>query len=153
MAKILIRNMTMEDVAAVLQIEHQCFSIPWTEESFRTELAKNKLARYVVAEVEGQVVGYGGMWIIVDEAHVTNIAVHPEVRGKGYGNKIVAAMIDMAKKEGVLRMTLEVRKSNEVAQTLYKRWGFTSCGIRPRYYEDNQEDAIIMWREEDKIKN
>lgn len=152
MGNLLIRNMTTQDIAAVLQIEHQCFSVPWTEEAFRMEVENNKLARYVVAELDGQVVGYGGMWMIMDEAHVTNIALHPDVRGRGYGNRIVAAMIDMAKQEGIIRMTLEVRKSNEVAQNLYKKFGFKACGIRPKYYQDNHEDAVIMWREEEGIE-
>lgn len=140
--------MTQEDISQVMEIEALCFSVPWTQEAFTMEIEQNKFARYIVAEVEDTIVGYGGMWMILDEAHVTNIAVRPEFRGRGFGDKVVKAMIAMAEKEGIYNMTLEVRASNIVAQNLYGKYGFESCGIRPKYYQDNDEDAVIMWKQE-----
>jgi ribosomal-protein-alanine N-acetyltransferase len=147
MDEAIVREMTEEDIRDVCIIERACFAIPWTEEAFQLEIRQNKLARYVVVEVQGMIVGHGGMWKIIDEAHITNIAVHPDYRGRGYGNLIVEKLIKIAKKEKVFRMTLEVRKSNTLAQNLYQKYGFKSCGIRPKYYQDNNEDAVIMWRE------
>jgi ribosomal-protein-alanine N-acetyltransferase len=141
-----IRSMTVEDIPQVLEIESLCFTVPWSREAFEMEIEKNKFARYIVAEVDGRITGYGGMWFIIDEAHVTNIAVHPEYRGKGYGNLIVDAMVKIADAQGIYQMTLEVRASNHVAQNLYGKFGFESCGVRPKYYADNDEDAVIMWR-------
>lgn len=147
MGSVRIRKMVQGDVDAVMEIEHKCFSIPWTKEAFVLEIEKNKFAKYLVAELEGTVVGYGGFWLIIDEAHITNIAIHPDYRRKGYGNKIVEGLISIARKEGVKKLTLEVRRSNIAAQNLYKKYGFMPYGVRPRYYQDNNEDAIIMWRE------
>lgn len=147
MGAVRIRKMTLADVPQVMEIERSCFSIPWSEEAFETEIDKNKFARYVVVEADGKVAGYGGMWLIVDEAHITNIAVHPEERGKGYGDLIVKALIAEAEKEKIGQMTLEVRVSNYIAQNLYRKYGFEACGIRPEYYGDNHEDAVIMWRQ------
>lgn len=142
-----VRDMVLGDVDDVLEIEKKCFSIPWTREAFAMEIKKNKLSRYIVVQEDHQVVAYGGMWMILDEAHITNIAVHPEYRGKGYGKRIVKALIDRAREEGIFKITLEVRKSNEAALNLYKKYGFKACGIRPRYYQDNGEDGVIMWKE------
>ena len=141
-----IRSMTVDDISQVLEIESLCFTVPWSQEAFKMEIEKNKFAHYIVAEVDGRITGYGGMWFIVDEAHVTNIAVHPQYRGKGYGNFIVDAMVKIADAKGIYQMTLEVRASNHVAQNLYGKFGFESCGVRPKYYADNNEDAVIMWR-------
>jgi len=139
--------MLKSDLDTVMDIENKCFSVPWTREALLLEIDKNRFARYLVAELDGIVMGYGGMWMIMDEAHITNIAVHPDHRGKGYGNFIVEGLIATAKKDGIIRLTLEVRRSNVVAQNLYKKYGFIFCGVRPGYYQDNQEDAIIMWKE------
>lgn len=142
-----IRKLTKLDLEDIMDIEHRCFTVPWTKEAFAMEIDGNKFARYVVAELDGKPVGYGGMWMILDEAHITNIAIHPNHRGRGYGCKLVEALIDIALEEGVGRMTLEVRRSNVVAQNLYKKYGFVHQGVRRRYYQDNNEDAIIMWKE------
>lgn len=147
MEEIITRQMELTDIDAVLDIEENSFTIPWTRNSFVTELTKNKLSRYVVAEVNGVVVAYGGMWLIVDEAHITNIAVHPTYRGLGAGKKIVEALLEEGRKINIYRMTLEVRSSNAVAQSLYRQYGFMPCGVRPGYYHDNGEDAIIMWND------
>ena len=142
-----VRSMTKDDISQVLEIEEQCFSVPWTKEAFTMEVEQNKFARYIVVEQDGFILGYGGMWMILDEAHVTNIAVRPAFRGRGYGDKVVQAMIAAAEKEGIYNMTLEVRLSNTVAQNLYSKYGFKACGIRPKYYQDNDEDAVIMWKQ------
>ncbi|WP_236932723.1 ribosomal protein S18-alanine N-acetyltransferase [Geosporobacter ferrireducens] len=147
MGELTIRYMNKEDISQVLEIEKQCFSVPWTKEAFVMEVEKNKFARYIVAELDEIIVGYGGMWMIIDEAHVTNIGVRPDFRGRGFGDVIVKAMIAAAEKEGIYNMTLEVRASNRVARNLYEKYGFKACGIRPKYYQDNNEDAVIMWKQ------
>ncbi|MBF8982942.1 ribosomal protein S18-alanine N-acetyltransferase [Lutibacter sp. B2] len=141
-----LRRMGNEDIDAVVEVEKKCFKDPWSKESFKNEMNNNPLARYVVVEEEGEIVGYGGVWIIVDEGHITNIAVYPDKRRRGYAKEIVKGLIDLACKEDVYNMTLEVRKSNVDAQDLYEKYGFENCGIRPKYYEDNGEDAVIMWK-------
>lgn len=132
-------------IDGMLTISLLSFPITWSKDSFEKEL-DNKFARYVVATKGDIVVGYGGMWIIVDEAHITNIAVHPEFRGNGIGSVIVEALIEICTLEDVTAMTLEVRKSNHIAQALYGNYGFEAEGLRKGYYEDNKEDAIIMWK-------
>lgn len=147
MESIIVRKMELRDVDSVVDIEKNCFPIPWTKNSFITEITKNKLARYCVAEVGGKVAAYGGMWLVIDEAHITNIAVHSKYRGKGVGKKVVEGLIEEGKKINISKMTLEVRRSNLIAQELYKKFGFIPCGVRPGYYQDNGEDAIIMWKD------
>ena len=147
MSDIIIREMVEEDIDEVLAIEKKSFSTPWTKEAFVMEITKNTLAKYIVAEREGKIVGYGGIWLIVDEGHVTNIAVDPDFRGYGIGNYLVEGLIDICKKRDILAMTLEVRVSNNVARNLYNKYGFIDNGIRPKYYSDTGEDAIIMWKE------
>ena len=129
----------------VVSISIMSFPIAWTKEAFQNELT-NKFARYVVAVKDDVVIGYGGMWVILDEAHVTNIAVHPEYRGIGAGALIVEALLDICRYEKATSITLEVRRSNETAQSLYRKYGFLEEGVRKSYYEDNKEDAIIMWK-------
>jgi ribosomal-protein-alanine N-acetyltransferase len=132
-------------VNEVLYISNLSFLTPWTIDSIEKEL-ENKLARYVVAIKDNLVIGYGGIWLILDEGHITNIAVHPEYRGVGAGDMIVEALVELCKLEGIYSMTLEVRKSNLVAQSLYKKHGFIEEGVRKNYYADSHEDAVIMWR-------
>lgn len=144
--EIIIREMTTSDIKEVLEIEHESFTTPWSEEAFRNEVEDNVLAVYIVAEVEGKVTGYGGFWRILDEAHITNIAVGESYRGQGIGDALLIGMIGYCKANHVGNMTLEVRKSNYPAISLYKKHGFEEAGIRPGYYSDNHEDAIIMWR-------
>ncbi|SHH36202.1 ribosomal protein S18-alanine N-acetyltransferase [Tepidibacter thalassicus] len=141
-----VRYLTKNDIDKIVELEKLCFVTPWTKGAFEQEL-KNKLARYIVIEKDNTIVAYGGIWLIVDEGHITNIAVHPDYRGIGLGNKIVNALIDECIKNDVTSMTLEVRKSNITAQNLYKKHGFEIAGIRPDYYKDTHEDALIMWKE------
>lgn len=142
-----IRKMTLEDIPDIMVIEHESFSLPWSEEAFRNELTMNHFARYLVMELDGKPIAYAGMWTIVDEAHITNIAVRTAYRGHHLGETLLLELIKLAMEHGIERMTLEVRESNLVAQSLYRKLGFDPAGIRKGYYSDNQEDAIIMWCE------
>lgn len=143
----LIRDMTEEDIEQVMEIERKTFSTPWSKESFKMEITKNILAKYIVAEIDKKIVGYGGIWIIIDEGHITNIAVDKNYRGKGIGKLLIEGLIDVCREKNAKAITLEVRQSNEIAKSLYKQYGFKEAGVRPGYYSDNHEDAIIMWKQ------
>lgn len=140
--------MQMDHLEQVMSIENACYTTPWSRTAFVQELMNNDLAVYLVALYKGQVVGYCGMWIIIDEAHITTIAVHPEFRRQKIASTLLKASIDLAKFKGAHSATLEVRASNEGAKTLYQKFGFEPAGIRKGYYSDNKEDAIIMWKED-----
>ena len=143
MGEVTIRRMTLADVDAVHAIENATFARPWKRDDFVKEMTKNTCARYLVAEEEGRIVGFAGAWIVLDEAHVTNIAVAADCRGRGIGRKLTEALMQYAANLGVVYATLEVRRSNAVAQSLYKSLGFEYVGVRKRYYEDNGEDAFL----------
>jgi [ribosomal protein S18]-alanine N-acetyltransferase len=145
--RIIYRSMTLNDISTIVEIERESFTSPWSEEAFRTELTQNVFAKYMIMEIDDTVLGYGGMWLIVDEAHVTNIAIREQYRGRGYGEKLLREMMKTAVWLGAQRMTLEVRVSNDRAKSLYRKMGFYPSGIRPAYYSDNREDALIMWAE------
>ena len=138
-----IRRMTDADVDAVAAVEAATFPTPWSRDAFASEM-RNAAARYLVAEVGGQVVGFAGAWIILDESHVTNIAVLKDHRGQGLGRALTAGLMQYLSNLGAAYVTLEVRRSNIIAQTLYESLGFIRLGVRKRYYEDNGEDALIM---------
>ena len=138
-----IRRMTMEDVDGVAAVEAATFPTPWSRDAFASEM-RNVAARYLVAEKDGRIIGYAGAWIILDESHITNIAVLRDERGQGIGRALTAALLQYLSNLGAAYATLEVRKSNEIAQNLYKSLGFIKLGVRKRYYEDNGEDALIM---------
>lgn len=140
-----IRRMVIEDLDEIMALEELCFSVPWSRESFESEIQKNNLAHYFIIERENSIVGYGGVWYIMDEGHITNVAIHPEYRKLGLGKLLVHEMIIQAKLSDINYLTLEVRVSNMPAITLYERIGFEKAGTRPKYYTDNQEDALIMW--------
>lgn len=140
---ILYRRMTLADVEQVHAIEVQTFSEPWSVQSFRDEMERNVCARYIVAEENGRLIGYAGAWLIIDEGHITNVAVIKEARGQGIGVGLMKALMQYAANMGVQYMTLEVRKSNLIAQKLYRNLGFVELGVRKRYYEDNGEDALL----------
>lgn len=139
-----VRRMTIEDVPQVHAIELATFPMPWSEQSFVDEMTKNVCARYMVAEENGQILAFAGAWLIFDEGHITNIAVAEEHRGRGIGRAVTEALKQYAANMGVQYMTLEVRRSNLVAQSMYKKLGFIELGYRKRYYEDNGEDALLM---------
>lgn len=140
-----IELMNKSHIDGIIEIEKDSFAIPWSRASVEKELSNN-LAIYVVAMDKEKVIGYGGMWHIVNEGHITNIAVHKDFRRKGIGNAIVKKLIEIAEEKEMIGLTLEVRKSNISALELYKKNGFKLEGIRPEYYEDNKEDAYIMWK-------
>lgn len=146
-----IRLMQLSDLDQVMEVDQSSFTTPWTREAFYHELLHNHLAYYLVAELEGRVVGYCGTWVVPPEAHITNIAVHPQFRGKKIGEQLLRALMYLALYKGATRITLEVRVSNQVAQNLYHKLGFRIEGRRPKYYSDNQEDAFIMWANLDSL--
>jgi ribosomal-protein-alanine N-acetyltransferase len=141
------RSMQLADIPFICEIELEAFATPWTAEAFHNELTNNHFAKYMVMELAGEVVGYGGMWLIVDEAHITNIAVSAPYRGRKWGERLLIELQKTASFMGAVRMTLEVRISNLIAQRLYGKLGFYPVGTRRGYYSDNNEDAIIMWAE------
>jgi len=139
-----IRRMCRKDLETVADIEEATFAHPWSRDSFRKELEENRVARYLVAEVDGQTVGYAGAWIVMDESHITNIAVAEAFRGQGIGKKLTAALLQYLSNLGAGYATLEVRVSNQRAIRMYQSLGFESVGKRKKYYEDNGEDAYLM---------
>lgn len=141
---IITRRMTLDDVPQVHDIELHTFHTPWTYQSFVDEMTTNKCARYMVAEENGRVIAYAGAWLVFEEGHITNIAVAEAARGRGVGTQVTRALMQYAANMGVEYMTLEVRKSNLVAQKMYKSLGFIELGVRKRYYEDNGEDAYLL---------
>ncbi len=150
MKKIVIERMTIDDIENVLKVENDCFSTPWSRDSFVRELVENKIALYLVAKIEKIAVGYIGVWKIFNEGHITNVAVHSDYRGKGIATRLISELLSLCEKDGIDAFTLEVRRSNIVAQNLYKKFQFAECGFRKGYYQDTKEDAIIMWRKETK---
>lgn len=142
-----VEPMCLEDLEGILEIEEASFPTPWSRKSFLYELLENERAVYLVArEQEDRVQGYIGMWMVLDEGHITNLAVHPRARGRGIGELLLKALMAESRSRGINRLTLEVRISNLVARNLYAKLGFVSAGIRPGYYLDNNEDALIMWK-------
>lgn len=139
-----IRNMLQIDIEAVAQLEMECFSQPWSKQSLKESLEQPSY-RFLVAEKEGQVIGYMGVMIVLDEADVTNVAVTSSYRHQGIGKALVSHMLNVCKQQGVTAMTLEVRESNKTAIRLYEKMGFASVGKRKNFYEKPAEDAVIMW--------
>ncbi len=139
-----IRPMTEADIDTVAVLEKEVFPTPWSRDAFIKEVTENALAHYYVADADGTVIGYAGMWLIWDGGDVTNVAVLAEYRGYGVGTSLVKRMADDAAATGAQTLMLEVRRSNENAQRVYASLGFRACGVRKGYYEDNREDAILM---------
>ena len=138
-----IRPMEKRDIERVYEIEVQSFRTPWSKASLMGEL-KNRVARYLLLEEDGIVAAYGGMWVLYEESHMTNIAVAPEYRGRGYGRILFFAMMAEAQKRGASQMTLEVRETNAPAIALYQKHDFVPVGRRKNYYTSPTEDAILM---------
>lgn len=138
-----ILPMTASDAGALAEIDRGCFKTPWSEKAFLDE-AKNDIAVYFVALCDNKCVGYGGFWNVCGEGDITNIAVLPEYRRQGIASKLISEMIKKASEFGITCLTLEVRRSNEAAKSLYNKFGFNVIGERKRYYSDNREDALIM---------
>jgi len=144
-----ISRMTQADVRAVMRIEALSFTTSWPASAFTSELSDNKLAHYFVGRVgdaaTGDIVAYGGIWVILEDSHITTIAVHPAWRGKRYGEALLVHLLHEAIERGASWITLEARESNSVAQNLYKKYGFTIVSTRRAYYSDNGENAVVMW--------
>ena len=144
----LVRSATVADIAQIHEIEELCFAIPWSRESIEHDIAENPVSRWLVLDDgEGRVLAYAGLWLVIDEGHVLNVAVHPSAQRQGNGRRVLTALIELARENGMGLMTLEVRRSNLAAQALYHACGFQDVGYRKRYYEDNREDALIMYLE------
>lgn len=143
-APVLVEPMRPEDVPAVHEIERLSFRTPWPAYAFEQELRGNRLARYIVARAGDRVVAFAGVWLMVDDAHITTFAVHPDWRRQAVGRRLLLNLAEVSVAIGARRMTLEVRVSNVVAQALYRSFGFEIVGRRPRYYTDDGEDALIM---------
>lgn len=142
--KFTIRKMTLEDIPAVIDLDHKSFSLPWPERSFRFEVTENMASRCWVADRDGKVVGMIVVWLIVDEAHVATIATHPDFRRQGIAKRLLAHALLQLIDEGARSSFLEVRESNFAAQEMYRKFGYEETGRRRRYYSDNDEDAILM---------
>lgn len=145
MNNVYIRLMTQDDLSDVIHIEKSSFSAPWTKEILHQELHHNDYAHYFVLLYEEKIVGYAGLWIVIDDAQVTTIAIHPKYRRKGLGEMLFRYLLNYAISQRVKRFSLEVRISNIAAQKLYRKHGLVPGGVRKNYYENNQEDALIMW--------
>lgn len=145
--KLIIRKAAKSDVPAVEEVEKACFSVPWSYESLYHDILENKLAFYIVAEIDGKICGYVGVWKIFDEGHITNVAVAPEYRRMHIASAMLSVLFDVTGAQGIESYTLEVRAGNQAAIALYTGFGFCESGLRKGYYEDNGEDAIIMWKE------
>lgn len=141
---IIFRKMDFNDINGVVQIESRSFSSPWTAAMFNEEL-NNPIAFYIVAVIEQEIVGYAGMWLIIDEAHITNIAVDPKYRRRNIATEMIRLLIEKAREMNIKAMTLEVRSCNFQAIELYKRFGFKTEGFRKGYYREDGDDALIMW--------
>jgi ribosomal-protein-alanine N-acetyltransferase len=142
-----IEPMRLEDLPAVHAIEQASFDAPWPPEAYKNDLESNRLAQYLVARIGDDVAAYGGMWLMVDEGHIITFAVHPAWRRQHIGECLLLAFLDLALDRGAHEATLEVRLSNLPARRLYEKFGFRPVGLRPRYYSDNGEDALIMTTE------
>jgi ribosomal-protein-alanine N-acetyltransferase len=139
--------MAIPDLDAVQRIERASFTTPWPPQAYRQELETNRLAQYLVAVLGDEIVAYGGIWLMVDEAHITTFAVDPRYRRRRIGERLLLAMFALSLDRHAREATLEVRLSNLAARRLYEKYGFRPVGIRPRYYSDNGEDALIMTTE------
>jgi len=145
--EIVVRPMKLEDLDEVMSVEFDSFLTPWSRFAFEEELTGNRLARYIVAVESGTVIGYAGTWLVINEAHVTNVAVSGQWRRQGIGRLLMENLMELARTNGMESMTLEVRVTNEAARHLYQQLGFVEAGIRKNYYSETKEDALILWCE------
>jgi [ribosomal protein S18]-alanine N-acetyltransferase len=139
-----IRKMTVDDIPAVVALDHMSFTLPWPERSFRFELTQNSASRCWVAEADGKIVGMIVNWLLVDEVHVATIATHPDFRRQGIARKLLSHSLRYMSDEGAVSSFLEVRESNAAAREMYRKFGYEDTGRRRGYYKDNNEDAILM---------
>jgi len=148
MNNISIRRMSAKDIEPIMEIESVIFGeYHWTPQSFISEIENDLGNYYTAVDNTGKIIGYCGFWLIFDEAHITTIAVRPEFRNRGLGEYLLQKMIEAGYAKNAKWFTLEVRAGNIPAQKLYYKYGFKSIGLRKKYYQDNDEDALIMWTE------
>jgi ribosomal-protein-alanine N-acetyltransferase len=140
-----IAPMRVGDIGDVLRVEALCFTSTWPRNAFHNELTENKLAHYFVGRAGEELVAYGGLWVILEDAHITTVAVDPAHQGQGYGERMLVCLLDQAIDRGASWITLEVRETNGTAQNLYKKYGFAVVNTRRGYYSDNDENALVMW--------
>ncbi|SFB38084.1 ribosomal-protein-alanine N-acetyltransferase [Lentibacillus halodurans] len=145
MAELSIRKMGLSDIDAVMEVEKKSFMTPWPKDILLQELSHNQYAHYYVMLIDQQLIGYAGMWHVIDDAQITNIAINPDFRGRKWGETLFLYVLQQAVQMGTKRLSLEVRVSNIVAQRMYRKFGLVPGGVRKNYYADNQEDAIVMW--------
>lgn len=143
------RPMELEDIPRVHEIDVLSFSLPWPQNSYQFELTQNPSTLAIVNELVPPgampiIIGMAVVWIMVDEAHIATIAIHPQFRGHGIGKKLLAESLRQAIQRGAVLATLEVREHNSIAQQMYQKFGFEIVGRRLRYYQDNNEDAVLM---------
>ena len=143
--EIVLRQLGAADVDAVARVEKICFTDPWSRESLNHDILENPAAFYLGAFVDETLLGFGGMWVTMEDSFITTISILPEYRGNGAGSFLLSTLMDTARALGAMDMTLEVRVSNLVAQRMYAAHGFTAIGVRKKYYPDNGEDAFVMW--------
>ena len=139
-----IRRMTLEDIPAVVELDHLSFTLPWPERSFRFEVTDNPASRCWVFEMDDRIAGMIVVWLLVDEAHVATISTHPNHRRQGIAKKLLTYALRYMSKEGAVTSFLEVRENNLAAQEMYRKFGYEAVGRRKRYYKDTGEDAILM---------
>lgn len=142
----LVRRMNLKDIEEVHSIEENTFPNPWSKDAFTKELTSNTHSIYMVIEENNEIIAYAGLWNIVGEGYITNIAVKRARRGAGFGRKVTEALINEGKKQGIMSFTLEVRVSNKNAIKLYEKLEFQIAGIRKNFYDKPREDAYIMWK-------
>lgn len=143
---ITIRRAVLPDAEDMAIIDELCSSTPWMKESFEREIGENRIALYLVAANDEEVVGYMGLWRVADEGHITNVAVAPKYRRMKIASALMETMFEVCGRDGVMDYTLEVRVGNAPAQELYRKHGFQGVGVRKDYYFDDHEDALIMWK-------
>lgn len=139
--------MTIEVLDEVLEIEKQSYPNPWGYYSFYSEITSNKINHYLTSNYQGKIIGYAGIWIIIDEGHITNLAVAPDYRRRGVGELLLRHLIATCEKCNVKTITLEVREKNLPALSLYQKYGFKQKGIRKNHYPETAESCLIMWLE------
>jgi ribosomal-protein-alanine N-acetyltransferase len=140
-----IEAMVTSDIPDVIRIERDSFTTVWPSDAYYNELTTNKLAHYFVGRIDGKIVAYGGIWVILEDSHITTIAVDTAFRGRKLGELMLLRLLDEAIGRNAAWMTLEVRESNGGAQKLYRKYGFTTVTTRKGYYSDNGENALVMW--------
>ncbi|MET3683264.1 ribosomal-protein-alanine N-acetyltransferase [Alkalibacillus flavidus] len=144
MGEVRVRKMEITDLDDIMSVEHASFAAPWRRDDFEVDLVKNRFSYYLVLEKDDQIIGYCGVWIVLETAQITNVAILPSERGHGYGEQLFRHVLKLARQTGAEELSLEVRQSNIVAQKMYQKFGLKIVARRENYYPDH-EDAYVMW--------